>query len=203
MAIYTTFFLCNPDELLEGFPGWKLPLAVPVRREFRNPFTGELSVVETREPDWPDEVEESDLEYGVDEVHGRYEDYLEGRIPGFVRSRPHWAAKGLTEIELGPLCEVVGIGPEIVCPIYGPPTSGAVVQQLPLGLLAKLTSLDLKPIAKLWAAAMSTPDHTHSVSGVKLSDGWATEDASAILEPLVALARRATAGQQLYLLVEA
>src|SRR5262249_44810119 len=53
MAIYTTFFLCKPEELPGGFPGWRLPLAKPVRREFRNPFTGELSVVETHDPDWP------------------------------------------------------------------------------------------------------------------------------------------------------
>jgi hypothetical protein len=203
MAIYTTFFLCKPDELLGGFPGWRPPLAKPVRREFRNPFTDELSVVETQEPEWPDEGEESNREYGVVEIQGRYEDYLEGRLPDFVRSRPHWAAKGLTEIELGPLCEAVGVGTEFVCPIYGPPSSGAVVQQLPPGLLAKLAALDLKAVAKQWAAAMSTPEHTHSASGVKLSDGWSAADASAILKPLVALARQATAGQQLYLLIEA
>src|SRR5262245_26351940 len=32
MAIYTTFFLCKPPELPGGFPGWRLPLAQPVRR---------------------------------------------------------------------------------------------------------------------------------------------------------------------------
>jgi hypothetical protein len=203
MAIYTTFFLCKPDELLGGFPGWRPPLAAPVRREFRNPFTGELSAVQTREPEWPDEREVSDREYGVVETQGRYEDYLEGRIPAFIRSCPHWAAKGLTEIELGPLCEATGVGSEFVSPIYGPPSSGAVVQQLPTGLLAKLAALDLKALAKQRAATMSTPERTHSVSGVKLSDGWSAADASAILKPLVALARQATAGQQLYLLVEA
>ena len=203
MAIYTTFFLCKPDELLGGFPGWLPPLAKPVLRKFRNPFSGEEFEVETRDPEWPDEGEEQDREYRVVEIQGRYEDYLEGRIPAFVRSRPHWAAKGLTEIELGPLCEAVGVGPEFLSPIYAPPSSGAMVQELPVGLLAKLSALDVEDVAKQWAAAMSTPEYTHSVSGLKLSDGWSTADASAILKSLVALARQSTAGLKLYLLVEA
>lgn len=204
MAIYTTFFLCQPGELPGGFPGWRLPLAKPVRRKFRNPFTGEESVVETREPEWPEEAwNEAERDYQVVAIEGRYEDYLEGRLPPFVRACPHWATKGLTEVELGPLCEAVSVGTEFVCPIYGPPSSGAVVQQLPPGLPAKLAALDLKAVAKQWAAAMSTPEHTHSVSGVKLSDGWSAADASAILKPLVALTRQATASQQLYLLIEA
>ena len=33
-------------------------------------------------------------------------------------------------------------------------------------------------------------------------DGWAVADATAVLKPLVALARQATAGQRLYLLAE-
>lgn len=203
MAIYTTFFLCKPDELLTGFPGWRLPLIAPVRREFRNPFTGEVSLVETREPEWPDERETVWREYGVVESRGRYEDYLEGRLPAFVRSRPHWATKGLTEVELRPLCEAAGVGAEFVCPIYGPPSSGAVVQRLPPGLFAELPALDLEAVAVRWAAAMSTPQRTHSESGVKLSDGWSAADASALLKPFVALARQATAGRELFLLVEA
>ena len=50
---------------------------------------------------------------------------------------------------------------------------------------------------------MSTPEHTHSVTGTKLSDGWTSENASQILEPLVALARKATSRQRLYLLIDA
>jgi hypothetical protein len=88
------------------------------------------------------------------------------------------------------------------CAIYGPPSSGAIVQQLPPEFLAKLGSLDQKRIAKRWAAAMSTREHTHSVSGVKLNDGWTAKEALEILRPLVALAREATVGQQMYLLIE-
>ena len=55
MAIYSTFFLCKPNDLPRNFPGWRLPLAIPVRRQLKNPFTGQTSTIETREPEWPDE----------------------------------------------------------------------------------------------------------------------------------------------------
>jgi hypothetical protein len=204
MAVYTTFFVCKAEELPAGFPGWRLPLAKPVRRKVRNPFTGELSVVETREPEWPDEAgEEPERDYQVVAIEGRYEDYLEGRLRPFVRACPHWAAKGLTEVELGPLLEAAAVEDSMECAIYGPPSSGAVIQQLPPEFLARLGSLDLKALARQWAARMSTPEHTHSVSGVKLSDGWTAAEALEILRPIAALARKATGGRQMYLLTEA
>jgi hypothetical protein len=49
---------------------------------------------------------------------------------------------------------------------------------------------------------MSTPDYTHSVTGVKLSDGWTAGEALEVLGPIAALARQAARGQQMYLLVE-
>lgn len=203
MAIYTTFFLCRPEQLTDGFPGWRLPLAKPVRRTFRNPFTGAESVVESREPEWPDgEGDEPEREYRVVEIEGSYEDYLEDRLPPFVRSCPHWAAKGLTEVELDPLLRAMGVEKSMECPIYSPPSSGAIVQQLPAEFLARLGSLDQKVVAEQWAAAMSTPEYTHSVTGVKLYDGWEVSEAQALLKPLVELARRASAGDQLYLLTE-
>jgi hypothetical protein len=161
MAIYTTFFLCKPEDLPGGFPGWRLPLAKPVRREVRNPFTGEVAVVETREPEWLEEAsEEPEREYQVVTIAGRYEDYLEGRLPPFVRGCPHWAAKGLTEIELAPLLKAAGVAASMECAIYSPPSSGAVVQQFPQAFLARLSSLDQKAVAQRWAAAMSSPEHT-------------------------------------------
>jgi hypothetical protein len=204
MAIYTTFFLCKPEELPGGFPGWRLPLRKPVRREFRNPFTGELSVVETHDPGWPEDAPEVlGRAYQAVEIEGRYEDYLEGRLPRFVRAQPHWAAKGLTEVELYPLLKAAGVAGSMECPIYSPPSSGASVVRLPPDFLAKLGSLDAKALATRWAAAMSTPEHTHSVSDVKVTEGWTASEALEILQPLVALACQATAGQQMYLLTEA
>ncbi len=133
MAIYTTFFLCTPGELLLGFPDWRLPLPQPVRRERRNPFTGELIIVESREPEWPGD---SDLEpprnYQVATIEGRYEDYLERRLPEFVRACAHWAAKGLTEATVGPLLKAASVDGSWEFAIYSPPSSDATLQELPL-----------------------------------------------------------------------
>lgn len=207
VAIYTTFFLCGPQQLASGFPGWLPPLPKPVKRQFNNPFTGETTTVETREPEWPEseDAEMMDREYQVVPIEGNYEDYLEGRLPQFVQQQAHWAAKGLTEIELTPLAEALGVEAKFECPLYGPPSSGAVLQELPSELVPKLGSLDhggLRLVAKKWAAIMSTPEFTHSASGRRLNDGWALSDAIEILQPLVDLARQA-AGQRMYLLIEA
>ena len=149
MAIDTTFFLCRPAELPSGFPGWRLPLAQPVRRKFRNPFTGKDEIVETRDPEWSDgEGDELGRENQVVEIAGSYEDYLEGRLPPFVRSCPHWAAKGLTQVELTPLLEAAGVAESMECAIYSPPSLGAVVQQFPAGFLTNLGSLDQKTVAE-------------------------------------------------------
>ena len=77
------------------------------------------------------------------------------------------------------------------------------MQRLPPDFLARLGSLDQKTIAAKWAAAMSMPEHTHSVSGEKIEDGWTESEALELLRRLAALAREGTAGQEMYLLIEA
>jgi hypothetical protein len=203
MAVYTTFFLCKPADLQSGFPGWRLPLAEPVPREFRSRFTGELRVVETREPEWPEDGSEGMMRrYQVVRIEGSYEDYLERRLPPFVQSSPHWATKGLTVVELEPLLEIAGVPALMEQPLYGPPSLGAFVQDLPEEFLAKLPSIDQENVAQQWAAVMSRPEYTHSVSGRKLCDGWTPSEALEILRQLVDLSKKASAGQQMYLLTE-
>ena len=205
MAIYTTFFLCEPSELAGLFPGWLPPLPRPVRRSVRN-FFGQTVLVETREPEWAeDAIAGADRERVVTEIEGDYADYLEGRLPPGLRGRRHWAAKGLTEVELDLLAEAAGVGGGLEPALYGPPGSGGWVQQLPPDLVPNLAAAgkrDLAGIARRWAAAMSTPEHTHSATGAELSGGWAPGYARCILDPLADLARRATPGQWMYLLVE-
>jgi hypothetical protein len=101
MAIYSTLFLCTPAELKDGFPGWRPPLDQSVVRLMENPFTGESVTIESRDP-FGDEVddEDSEHEFQVPEIEGSYEDYLEQRLPSFVRDQSHWAAKDLTALEL-------------------------------------------------------------------------------------------------------
>jgi hypothetical protein len=136
---------------------------------------------------------------------GSYEDYLEGRLSPFVRSSPHWAAKGVTHVELGALAQAIGVNPKFECPLFAHPSAGASLLDLRVELISQLASLDekaLQAVSEKWAATMSTPEHTHSVTGVKLNDGWTPTDALAILLPIAALARQAGDGQRMYLLLE-
>jgi hypothetical protein len=181
----------------------------PIGNKKRPLYTpGETTTIETREPKWSEgeDVEATERDYQAVAIEGNYEDYLEGRLPAFVRAQPHWCAKGVTEVELKPLCEAVGVEASFDCPLYGPPSLGAGLQTISSGLCAKLSALDkkgLKEVAKRWAATMSTPERTHSVSGTKLSDGWTINDAMSILKPIADLAKSAVDGQGLYLLIEA
>ena len=202
MGIYTTFFLCDPAQLLAGFPSWQLPLPQPVRREFRNPVTRQITAYETREPSWPESAIAFPPQYRAVPISDPYENYLHERLSPFIRGRPHWATKGLTDIEIGPLLRVVGTA-ELQQPIYGPPSQGAIVQQLPADFIAKLKASDQNALAQQWASEMSTPQFTHSASGKKLSDGWTAMQAAQLLNPIATLAAQATAKQMMYLLIEA
>ncbi|MDB5330799.1 MAG: hypothetical protein JWP03_1950 [Phycisphaerales bacterium] len=204
MAVYTTLFLAKSIELLSGFPGLKPPLPTPTRRQFRNPFTKQLVTIETREPDWLDDDGGSVIpQYRALSLQGRHEDYLEGRLPPFVRERQHWAAKGLTAVEFEPLLKAIDVGAELVSPIYAPPSSGAVLREFPPDFISKLIGSSRSEIARRWAAEMSSPEHTHSVAGTRLNNGWTTDQAAQILTPLASLAGKATPGQAMYLLIEA
>ena len=210
MAIYSTFFLARPQELLAGFPGWKPPLAEPVVRRVKNPFTGEAMSVTSCAPDWSDlESEDPQLpEIRVVVGSGDYGAYLEGRIPDFVRQSPHWCSKNLTNIEIEPLIAIVTANEEtsLESAIYAPPSSGSGVEAIPEDFLVALAILDdvsLRRIAEAWAAELSTPDFTHSVSGERINDDCAAEDVLPVVNSLVSLARRRTDGQSIYLLIEA
>ena len=207
MAIYTTFFVCRPEELVAGFPGWRLPLAEPVRREVKNPFTGKTVIVHSREPEWPEDSVEDLVSSSRQIFVGSesFEVYLENRLPAFVRARPHWCGKRLTEIELGLLGEAAGVETSFECPLYGPHSSPFSLMSIPASLCDQLVACDqqaLDAIAEKWASMMSTPEKTHSSTGHKFSDGWTVDHARSVLQPIVAVARQAVEGKCLYLLTE-
>lgn len=161
MAIYTTFFICKPDDLLGGFPGWRLPLAKPIQRQVTNPFTKQSYVIESREPEWSgEETAEQPLAPArvVVSGHGNYEDYLESRLPPLVRSQPHWCAKGLTSIELDALGEVIGHDAGLEEALFCPPQfDGGTLQQFRPDFVSTLASLDdatQNSVANGWAEAM-------------------------------------------------
>jgi hypothetical protein len=208
MAIYSTFFVYAVDQLAQAFPGWKAPLPQPVERSFTNPFTGQTTTQLTREPTW-DEDEDLDDEPGpvVVEIEGDYAKYLEGRLSPAVAAAPHWCAKGLTNLELDGLNEALGLsGASCEDALFCPPSWGAVLLGLAPALTTALVAAnaaDLPVRAKLWAAVMSRPEHTHSKLGRRVAPDWTPGDAIAILAPLVAVAAKVGPGKGLYLLIEA
>jgi hypothetical protein len=207
VAIYTTFFLCDPKQLPEGFPGWQLPLEQPRRRLVSNPFKGELAEIETDEPDWSDDAKTVQIYTKLSaSAITDFQDFLEARLCPFVRRQPHWATKGLTEVELTPLARVVGVNFPMSTALYAPPAAGGIVQNVPAELLLKLLALrssDLEPTAMKWATTLSNREFTHSTTGIRISTGWTPEEAVDALNSIVGLARRADSGQRMYLLTEA
>jgi hypothetical protein len=208
MALYSTFFLCEPERLAKGFPDWLPPLPKPVRRKVKNPFTGQPMTIETTAPEWPRDsgAENTATEFSIVAGKGRYEDYLEDRLPAFVRRQPHWCSKGIMNLELDELGETFELKPAVEDALFSPPSwGGAQVWHVRPELLTALLALgdeELEARARRWAEAMSTPNHTHTVSGDKISDGWKPSDALRILQPLITLARKAAQGQALYLIIE-
>lgn len=209
MAIYATFFLCEPDRLASSFPGWKPPLTEPVQRERIHPISRELFTVESVEPDW-DDFDPDCLtlpEYQVVLIVGDYRDYLEQRLLPTVQALPHWCGKGLTCVELEPLVDAaLGVQEtSLEIPLYAHPLFSGYLNAFPDAFVARLRSADqaaLQAIAQEWAKRMSTPDFTHSVNGDRLHDDWTTEDALRLLTPIAQLVAEGAERDSLYLLNE-
>lgn len=230
MAIYSTFFVCDPERLGDGFSGWKSPLATPVRREVSDPFTGEALIYESFEPDW--ESEESDApgpqnitrpgsrfawlarlvgwppkaRLTVRCISSNYSDFLKQRASPFLQECPHWPTKGLTGSELDPLAAELKLTCTFRNALFAPPALACELLEVPDAFVARLATLNdrsLSEIAERWAASMSTPEFTHSAAGTQLNEGWTTEDALAPITNLAALSRTVRDGQSMYLLLEA
>jgi len=202
VAIYSTFFAAGPDAILSGFPGWKLPLDEPVKREIKDCFG--KRVIETREPLWEDVVpgQEPALQYGVVAMEGDYNAYLEARLPAFVRKAPHWCSKGLTNVEIDPLGELTDGLPALVDALFAHPSRSASLSVFRPSIVEEVIRAP-QVLGHKWAARMSTRNYTHSADGsTRVQDDWSVDDALNILTPLGELAEKASPGQRLYLLIE-
>ena len=208
VAIYTTFFVCG-DDLASGFPGWKRPLPAPVTRKAWNPFTKQMMEITTTEPEW-DDLDPPEVEMDSPQVvaiQGDYEAYLGARLPAFVQTKPHWAAKSLTSVELEPLV-ASALGDEsakIECALYAHPSFGAVLEKIPDEFSQKLLAMDDPALASLaieWATRMSVPDYTHTVAGDRIQPDWEPEMAASIIESIVGVLRKRSESDSPYLLTE-
>jgi len=209
LAIYSTFFLAQPDQLPVAFPDWKPPLPEPVTRKSINPFTREEMTITTCAPEW-EGFDPDNMAFPAPQVvaiEGDYQTYLENRIPPFVQSQPHWCAKNLTNVELEPLVAAATGAPDtkVESALYAHPAIGCGLEQIPDDFIARVkppSDADLQAIAEQWAKTMSTREHTHSVSGDRLSDDWSVDDALRLLNPIVELLKQHSDAQSLYLLIE-
>lgn len=205
MAIYTTFFVCEPAALQSAFPTWKPPLPRPVSRQFRDPFSGKMVTRESDAPEWPDSPDpDNRAPTGVAVRQGDYAKHLEDRLPAAIRAFPHWSAKGLTEIELEPLAASFKVEPLLQIALYAPPSTDALLfrfDRRARDALASLGAAQLHALAKQWSVAMSDDAHTRVGNGTRLS-GLAAEQAAEYLRQLGALAKKAGKAGQLFLLVE-
>ncbi|MBX9737208.1 MAG: hypothetical protein K2X32_09810 [Phycisphaerales bacterium] len=187
MGIYSTFFLASPADLPKALPGWKLPLALPVRRQRINPFTGASTWLESCEPDWPEDHED------LGEVG------CTTGLTGFA----NWSVEELQSIYLRPLCKALDLPATFEHAMYCPPSLAATLEVMPDRFLLKLRTMDVHAIAAHWAAALSADEYTHSISGERVWSGYSTAETEEILRSLVMLAQKATSRQSLYLLLEA
>jgi hypothetical protein len=53
MGLLTDFIICSNSDLQERCSGWVPRLEQPKQVERKNPFTGEIVTVESREPELP------------------------------------------------------------------------------------------------------------------------------------------------------
>jgi len=144
----------------------------------------------------------SQLDYTVVAMEGDYDTYLESRLPMFVRNAPHWCSKGLTSVEIDPLGEEIDGKSAVADAMYAHPSRNAHLLVFRQSIVEAILRSP-EELARKWAARMSTPEFTHSADGNnRLEDDWSIDDALRVLGPLGNLAKMATPGQSLYLLLE-
>lgn len=112
----TTLFVVTDAELTEFFPGWRLPLAAPVRVTARHPFTGEPMSYDQWDPGRDPSILSGPTLF---EQQGRailspvvppddaYPNWLEKDAPPLLRTFPHCAMKGITMAQLTGLAELL------------------------------------------------------------------------------------------------
>jgi hypothetical protein len=210
MAIYSTIFLAPAEDLAGEFPRWKIPLAEPLTRTFVHPLFKEEVTVTSREPEWAgnDPSVFTLPEYNVVAIQGDYGAYLEARLPAFIRERAHWCGKGLTSVELDPLIAVaMGSDAEKLEPaLFAHPSVGAGLDVFPHGfvdIMASANEFTMRQLAQRYAAFMSKPEFTHSVSGQRLQPDMTLEDGLSLLRPIHGVANQRNHAERMYLLVEA
>jgi len=202
MAIYTTVFAATSAELHAAFPGWRTPLASPVRRKGVHPFTKEPITYDSWEPEDDVPAVTSDVTFPAPSVvvmSGDYSAYLEGRLPAGVARLPHLAAKSVLSPHVDALlAAVAGQAMTALRPGLFPPRSSGSDACLDLWpaesvpLLAGIGEAAKPALRKRIAEAEWFAD-----------EEWALSDVTWLLDGLIRVAKAAApAGRSLFLLTE-
>jgi hypothetical protein len=189
MAIYTTLFVASDATLTALFPGWRAARAVPAKVTRKNPFTGDVITVEDWDPGPPAELP---LGLTLFDSRGReaippvlppddeYQSLLENGSPILLRTVPHSAMKGISEVELSALAEAMVGRSEPPARFVDCPEDEGFIGALPTGAIKPLATLDddqLEQVATRWQDA--------------LQDGGDCEDLEWALRRIRALAAEA------------
>ncbi len=174
MQLVCESFVAPRESVPFAFPGWQQPLASPVRRHLRNPFSGELMyrnngdpyMIDTRQPDgpWPDDISCPDLE----------------PFP-----RRDFTPIGQSELSVLARCLSADVD-EIEGALFAPPDYGWFLWAVPERLTTQIATVrSVESTARDWLTAL------HSAPDVDLErldqvDSWVAE-----LAALVDLAQRA------------
>ncbi len=189
MAIYTTLFVASDATLTALFPGWRAARAAQAKVARKNPFTGDVINVE----EWdPGPLAELPPGLTLFESRGReaiapvlppddeYQSLREDGSPILLRTVPHSAMKGISEVELSVLAESMAGRWETPARFVDWPEGEGFIGALPAGAIEPLATLDddqLEQVATRWQDA--------------LDDGSDCEDLERALRRIRALAAEA------------
>jgi hypothetical protein len=257
MSFDSHFFVCKPEDLPQGFPGWLAALPHPVPRTSWNPITRELLSIDSRAPsddelsaadpgpwlavlaaasptgrhgyeedtaelfeklhggpddddeydgdDHPDDDDDSedqgrreldDADIRTPEEHEKAHEKdmdeasefaAQGIIP-FVRDRPHFCCLQITDMELEPLAEALGVEATFEWPLYAPGKVTHVLVQLPDAMVSKLASIAERALDEI-VGVVAEARRVHPLS------------LRYIVRHIAALARKARPQEKMYLLI--
>jgi hypothetical protein len=183
MSFFAVIFAATDPELERAFPGWRRPLAHPVKVTFVNPFTKALRTVDSWNP--------AHVGRTTPWTVGEKEDWL----PFKLGKLPQVAMKNLFDDQIDSIFEILAgeqqPKPEVA--LYGGGEMVKALSPTAIPLLASLTDADLPRQGKVLS----------DDGDFFLNHGWTEKICARVLGELRALAKNAqTTGRALYLCSE-
>ncbi len=151
MASFTTLFVASDATLTVLFPGWRAARAAPAKVARKNPFTGDVTKVDDWDPGPPAELplgftlfdsRRREVIAPVLPPDDEYQSLLEDGSPILLRTVPHSAMKGISEVELSALAESMVGRSEPPARFVDCPEGEGFIGALPTRAIVPLATLD-------------------------------------------------------------